>query len=133
MIVVAGVDGSEQTHRVVAAALEFAAGSDVHLVYVSNGNIYPYAIPAGVMLDYASIQKSQEEAVWLKVGEVPGNVQSVTLEGPPAKMLVDYAKNVKADMIVVGSRGRGALGSLLLGSVGHGVVHTADRNVLIVK
>jgi nucleotide-binding universal stress UspA family protein len=36
-------------------------------------------------------------------------------------------------MIIVGSRGRGALGALLLGSVSHGVAHASDRNVLIVK
>jgi nucleotide-binding universal stress UspA family protein len=48
-------------------------------------------------------------------------------------MIVDYAKNVDADLIVVGSRGRGALGTLLLGSVSHGIAHASDRNVLIVK
>lgn len=133
MIVVAGVDGSDQTHRVVEAALQYAAGGDVHFVYVANGSIYPYSIPAGVMIDYASIEKGQEEAVWQKVGRVPANAEQVTLQGSPAQSLVDYAKNVRADLIVIGSRGRGSFGSLLLGSVSHGVVHDSDRNVLVVR
>jgi nucleotide-binding universal stress UspA family protein len=133
MIVVAAVDGSEQTRRVVETAVEFAAGGDVHLVYVSSGAIYPYAVDAGVMVDYASIKQSQEKAVWEKVGRTPGNTQQVTLEGSPAQTIVDFAKNVRADLIVIGSRGRGSFGSLLLGSVSHGVVHNSDRNVLIVR
>ncbi|HEY5889810.1 MAG TPA: universal stress protein [Acidimicrobiia bacterium] len=133
MIVVAGVDGSDHTHQVVETALEFAAGGETHCVYVANGTIYPYAVPAGVVVDYAAIEKSQEEAVWQKVGRLPTNAEQVTLQGSPALSLVDYAKNVEADLIVVGSRGRGSFGALLLGSVSHGVVHNSDRNVLIVR
>jgi nucleotide-binding universal stress UspA family protein len=86
------------------------------------------------MIDFESIRKSQTEAVWEIVGDMPSNGTAVTLEGgAPASMIVDYAKNVDADLIVVGSRGRGALGTLLLGSVSHGIAHASDRNVLIVK
>lgn len=134
MIVVAAVDGSEVTHRVVKTAREFAAGGEIHIVYVSGSYIYPYMIPAGSMIDFEAVRKSQDHAVWETVGPLPSNATAVTLEGgAPASTIVDYAKNVKADLIVIGSRGRGALGSLLLGSVSHGVVHASDRNVLIVR
>ncbi|MDH3463306.1 MAG: universal stress protein [Acidimicrobiia bacterium] len=133
MIVVAAVDGSDHTHRVVNAAREFADGGEIHFVYVSGSYIYPYMVPAGHMIDFESVRQSQTEAVWQTVGPLPPNADAVTLEGAPASTIVDYAKNVKADLIVVGSRGRGALGSLLLGSVSHGVVHASDRNVLIVR
>jgi nucleotide-binding universal stress UspA family protein len=39
----------------------------------------------------------------------------------------------EADLLVVGSHGRGALGSILLGSVGHGVLHHADCPVAVVS
>ncbi|RCG29983.1 universal stress protein [Sphaerisporangium album] len=39
----------------------------------------------------------------------------------------------RADLVVVGSRGRGALGSAILGSVGHGVLHHARCPVAVVR
>lgn len=134
MIIVAAVDGSEHTHKVVETAKEFAGVGDIHFVYVSGSYIYPYMLPAGHMIDFESVRESQTAAVWDIVGDMPSNGQAVTLEGgAPAPMIVDYAKNVDADLIILGSRGRGALGTLLLGSVSHGVAHASDRNVLIVK
>lgn len=134
MTIVAAVDGSEHTRKVVATAKEFAGVGDIHLVYVSGSYIYPYMVPAGHMIDFQAIRESQTAAVWDIVGEMPSNGQAVTLDGgDPAVMIVDYAKNIDADIIIVGSRGRGALSTLLLGSVSHGVAHASDRNVLIVK
>jgi nucleotide-binding universal stress UspA family protein len=133
MKVVAAVDGSGHTTSVVKAATEFAAGGEIHFLYVSGSFIYPYMVPAGPPVDFGEIRKSQTEAVWKIVGRLPENSITVTLEGEPASTIVDYAKNVDADLIAIGSRGRNALASLLLGSVSHGVVHAADRNVLIVR
>jgi nucleotide-binding universal stress UspA family protein len=134
MRIVAAVDGSEHTQKVVQAAKEFAGVGDIDFVYVSGSYIYPYMVPAGHMIDFESVRKSQTQAVWEVVGDMPSNGTAVTLDGgAPAPMIVDYAKNVDADLIIVGSRGRGALGTLLLGSVSHGIAHASDRNVLIVK
>lgn len=134
MIVVAAVDGSEHTHKVVAAAREYASEDEIHLVYVSSPYIYPYMAASGAVIDFEALRKAQTEDVWKTVGPLPANATSTTLEGgPAAEMIVDFAKNVDADVIVVGSRGRGALSSLLLGSVSHGIAHASDRDVLIVK
>ncbi len=133
MNVVAAVDGSDHTHKVVQAVRDFAQGGEIHFVYVSGSYIYPYMVPAGAMVDFESVRKSQTDAVWQVVGPLRENESAITLDGAPARRIVDYAKNIKADLIVIGSRGRGAFGSLLLGSVSHGVVHESDRNVLIVR
>ncbi|MCZ7532058.1 MAG: universal stress protein [Acidimicrobiia bacterium] len=134
MIVVAGVDGSEHTKSVVDAAVQYAADGEIHFVYVTSYAIYPYgALDGGPPVDFERIQRAHTDAVWAEVGELPQNAQAVTIEGDAASTIVDYAKSVDADLIVIGSRGRGAFGSLLLGSVSHGVVHAADRNVLIVR
>lgn len=47
-------------------------------------------------------------------------------------VILAVAGDVDADVIVLGTRGRSGVKSLMLGSVSHGVVHRADRPVLVV-
>ena len=53
--------------------------------------------------------------------------------GHPGKVIVDYAKLGKFDLVVLGSRGLGGFDRLLLGSVSDAVLHHADSAVLIVR
>ena len=53
--------------------------------------------------------------------------------GRPAELIVEAAKDWGADLIVVGSHGRGFWGRLTLGSVSDAVVHHAPCSVLIVR
>jgi nucleotide-binding universal stress UspA family protein len=54
--------------------------------------------------------------------------------GHPIEKIITTAQEIGADLIILGSRGRGALGSVLLGSVTLGVIHREIRiPVLIVK
>ena len=55
------------------------------------------------------------------------------LEGDPARAVLDLARARQADLIVVGSRGRGMVAGALLGSVSSSIVRDADRPVLVVK
>jgi nucleotide-binding universal stress UspA family protein len=54
-------------------------------------------------------------------------------EGEPGPAIVDAANAEGADMVVVGSHGRGRVGRLVLGSVSDHVVRHADAPVLIVR
>ena len=56
-----------------------------------------------------------------------------TLFGYAARNIIDDAKEHDVDVIVMGSRGRGDLAGLILGSTAHKVIHLADRPVLIVR
>jgi nucleotide-binding universal stress UspA family protein len=55
------------------------------------------------------------------------------LEGNPARRVAEIARLREADLIVVGSRGRGAFAGALLGSVSAELVHRADRPVLVAR
>jgi nucleotide-binding universal stress UspA family protein len=55
------------------------------------------------------------------------------LVGDPAREIAAYADSEDADMIVVGSRGHGAIASVLLGSVSRGVLRESKRPVLVVR
>jgi nucleotide-binding universal stress UspA family protein len=55
------------------------------------------------------------------------------LFGYAAREIIDDARAHDVDVIVMGSRGRGDLAGLLLGSTAHKVIHLADRPVLVVR
>ena len=55
------------------------------------------------------------------------------LEGDPAERILDHARSQEVDLIVIGSRGLGAVASAILGSVSKRVLHDADRPVLVVN
>jgi nucleotide-binding universal stress UspA family protein len=55
------------------------------------------------------------------------------LEGAPADQILALAKSRGADLVVVGSRGRGRVKGALLGSVSSAVVHGSDGPVLVVN
>jgi len=50
-----------------------------------------------------------------------------------SKTIVDYAKANKCDHIIMGTRGMGAFGNLVLGSTANQVVHLAEIPVTLVK
>ena len=55
------------------------------------------------------------------------------LAGEPVNEIVAYADSIDPDLIVIGSRGPGALASAVLGSVSLGVLHEARCPVLVVR
>jgi nucleotide-binding universal stress UspA family protein len=59
------------------------------------------------------------------------SAESILVEGPAAKVLIDESKD--ADLLVVGSRGRGGFSGLLLGSVSQYVAHHCSCPVVIVR
>ncbi len=58
--------------------------------------------------------------------------QIVLEEGPPAPALSQIVARLSPDLVVVGTRGHGALGRLVLGSVAEEALRTLDRDVLAV-
>ena len=54
-------------------------------------------------------------------------------EGDPVEEILDLARARDVDLIVLGSRGLGAVSSLVLGSVSTAILHHADRPVLVTR
>jgi nucleotide-binding universal stress UspA family protein len=66
---------------------------------------------------------------------VPSKIKCVSeiLVGDPAKVIVNYSKKKKPDVIILGARGLGGFSKLLLGSVSSKVVNHASSSVLVVR
>ncbi|MEE8331186.1 MAG: universal stress protein [Acidimicrobiia bacterium] len=136
MIVVA-VDastGSEvAAHKAVSLAKRLS--TSVHAVHAVHIPATVYAAMGAVPDASAEIMRLERDAVWERIGPILEGVDSkqVDLEGYPADAVVKYANEHEADMIVVGSRGRGAVASLVLGSTSHRLIHIAECDLLVVK
>jgi nucleotide-binding universal stress UspA family protein len=65
--------------------------------------------------------------------EVGADAEAEAREGQPARIIVDYAAELGADVIVTGSRGYGDIEGTLLGSVSHKVTSLAKCTVITVK
>lgn len=60
-------------------------------------------------------------------------IDEVVLVGTPAKEIVEFATNMRAQLIVAGTRGRSPAKELYLGSVSSALTHRAPCSVLIVR
>lgn len=134
--VVVGVDGSANGDAALAFAFEAAAVRHAPLVAVhawADLMIDPLLRSAA---DLAEIEVTEREllverlAGWvLKYPDVV--VKQVVACSRPAGMLVEQAS--RAQLLVVGSRGRGEFSGMLLGSVSHAVLHRAPCPVAVVR
>ena len=136
MVVVVGVDTSDHAISVVKTGIAEARRRDaaLHVVHVFHPPVIPYL---GAPVDLRVMAEAEREAVWNHINphlaQIDIEVEQVNLEGYPPDALVDYVISVEADLLVVGSRGRGELAALILGSTSHRAVHLAPCDVLVVK
>ncbi len=77
-------------------------------------------------------RKPLEDALAL-AAERDVDAKAELLAGLPVDEIVACADSLDADLIVIGSRGRGAFATALLGSISRGVLHEARRPVLVVR
>jgi nucleotide-binding universal stress UspA family protein len=139
MKIVVGVDDSPAGVEALRTAIEYAQklGAEVDAIFVSHVPATVLAAMGGVPSVGEDFAATQRQQVWARMRTVmdasPVTVHGIDLEGYPPDVLVAHADAVDADLVVVGTRGRGELASLLLGSTSHRVVNHAPCNVLVVR
>jgi nucleotide-binding universal stress UspA family protein len=134
--VLAAVDHSEISERVLAAARDLALLSkgEVWVVHLREREVVPRMgqVPAEAESDAeAEVTAAVDELT--AAGVTAHGVIRDTVFGSAAREIIDDAREHQADVIVMGSRGRGDLAGLVLGSTAHKVIHLADRPVLVVR
>ena len=138
--IVVGIDGSGGSARALRWAMDEAARWSVPLTVVHSWYT-PYPVePWGVVVTPEDRELFIEEARTLTDrmlaaavedgASQPPKVVPMTIEEAAGPALVDAAAD--ADMLVVGSRGRGGFAALLLGSTSLHCLHHAERPVVVV-
>lgn len=132
---VVGFDGSDNAIAAVDWACRFAsAGSKVDIVAVWEFTSSLFVVGPFRHPDAAASARQQFDE---QIAALPATAQrdditvrSSFLEGSPREQLATCAGD--ADLLVVGARGRGAIGSALLGSVSSWLLHRVGRPMVIV-
>jgi nucleotide-binding universal stress UspA family protein len=135
--ILVAVDHSEISDRAVLAARDLAVLSNGE-VWVLHLREREMGVKTGVMIpDETTAEANAEVAksvdVLTQAGiKAHGEVRN-TIFGYAGREIVSDGKELNADVIVMGSRGRGDIAGLLLGSTAHKVIHLSDRPVLVVR
>ena len=132
-------DGSPASEEAVEFGVELAGEQDAAVVFV-------HVVPLVDRIPMSSFglvgamphELSERDRDALEQAEAVAeqhDVRSTTklLRGDAVDEIVAYADNLDVDLIVVGSRGHGALASALLGSISRGVLSESKRPVAVIR
>jgi nucleotide-binding universal stress UspA family protein len=129
-------DGSENSDRALPYAKELAAREGARLVVVHVDEVFVAHVAAGlpVRADENEMQtKVERQAAELSTDgfEVEVKIAAAASAGT-ARMIADAALEADADVLIVGTRGHGALAGLLVGSVTQRLLHISPCPVLAI-
>lgn len=141
--IVVALDGGKVAQSALEAALHLARSEDAELfpicvveypgtyysslVYDAAGLRNALVVDAGKILDQA--RQGMEKAA---VRGEPRMVNGDDVEEPVAQQIQRAARDIGADMVVLGTHGRRGLQRMMLGSVAESFIRISDRPVLLV-
>ncbi len=139
-------DFSERSVVAVPLALDLARlyGAELHCLHVVDApgefileDNYMLPLTTDYRPDFEELRKSAEthldQFIAQQMAEVKDSVRKAVVIGKPFAEIIRYARDRDIDLIVLGTHGRSALGSMLLGSVAEKVVRKASCAVLTVR
>ena len=136
-------DGSENAIRAIDELLNTLDTSKlhVHLLNVCEPvQVNELLFSQDPVLTMLSINKAHEEAGWTLLAPAKARLESAGVAvdayvriGNPAEVIAGFSREYHCDLIVMGTRGMGAIKNLLLGSVASKVIHLTEKPLLLVK
>lgn len=147
MKILVATDGSEFSRRAIERVCEIGAEQwndpSFRIISVYEPQVPMATEPFAVSAEYyhkldslarERARKDVDEGHELLARQFSNSTIDTVVElGRPAQVIVEMAETWGADLIVVGSHGRGFWGRLGLGSVSDAIVHHAPCSVLVVK
>lgn len=143
--ILCAIDGSDHSLRAAKQACEMAQQGAGSLTFIVVTKPFKVSSEAKRYLERESLlgeamyivapmtEKVLEESKRAAKAADIKNVKTVIREGHAARKIVEYAKLDGSDVIFLGSRGRGDVESILLGSVAHKVSSLSPCTVILVR
>ena len=140
MNILVSLDISESSDKVVAEATQLAKAmsAKLYLLHVAEPepDFIGYGVGPQTVRDSVSEEFHKEHAHIQELAEslrLKGlDAKGLLVQGSTVETILKQADKLKAQMIVMGSHGRGAIYKMLVGSVSEGVLHGAKCPVLVV-
>ena len=136
-VILVAVDGSPHSKKALEYARHLAECHDSNLFLV---HAFPHTGDLRGYPDYTRLiarRVKDGQAILDKARKILGhtrfNIREELLEGPAADAVISVAQARRADLIVMGTRGHGALKGVLFGSVSNKVSHYAPCTVMVVR
>jgi len=131
--IIVGYDGSEPAHRALLRLVELVHnGTSVTVISAVPLDVGSLGPELPEPSDVAEHARQLEEALeFLKTNGI--KARGIEMEGNPADVILEEARKVGADLVVVGTRGKNAVERFVLGSVSDRVAHRAPCDVLVVR
>jgi len=138
--IIVATDGSPGANRAVDTAARMAKATGSELVILTIGG----NISGAELRRLASAEGDLSEELEVAANQILSQARKRAIRngvsvvrvlsgwGDPAEAIIDIVRREKADILVVGRRGRGRLSGLLLGSVSQKLTSLAPCKVMIV-
>jgi nucleotide-binding universal stress UspA family protein len=139
--ILVAIDGSAHAARALAEAIDLAERNNATLTVIASVPDPSSWILSGAALggiDFERLasetEREYQELLESAVASVPDGVSvtKILTHGRPGERIIEQLKKGGHDVVVMGSRGRGDVRSLLLGSVSHEVLNAGATAVLVV-
>ena len=134
--IVCGVDDSDGARKAARVADDLAQKLGARLILVHAAPVAP-GMMYGVPFDNEAFQHQAREDAKRLLGDVAAECHAADVSceaelGKPADVLERFIETEHAELLVVGTRGRGAMRSVLLGSVAHEMLAVSTCPVVVV-
>jgi len=112
-------------------------GSNVTAIHVMEQIPITHIESEKLLNELLTAYKKESQAILSKCSEIARqkglNIKTILLQGNPASIILDFSKNEKFDLVIMGSRGRGVFKELILGSLSNKILHHSPCAVMIIR